>query len=128
MKILVFGNPLVEQDNTPIQLLPKLRQQFPNIEFKHLDSTENLQQETDQNKNLIILDTIQNTKTPITITLKTEQDFQKLELPKALTMHDFDLAYNLRLLKKVGLINQVKIIGIPEGVDFEKFKTFLQSI
>ena len=112
-KILIFGNHLVKQDNLPLRILPQLKQKFPNIEFKEIDSTENLQQELDENKNLTIIDTAIDIQEIKTITLKTQDDFKKLQLPNSLSMHDFDLAYNLRLLKKVNLINEVKIICLP---------------
>lgn len=126
MKILIFGNQLVKQDNLPLRILPKLKQQFPNIEFKPIDSTENLQAETDQNKNLTILDTAKDIQEIKTITLTTQKDFAKLQLPSSLSMHDFDLAYNLRLLKKVNLINQVKIICLPMNIDKDEALTQLQ--
>ena len=142
MKILIFGNHLVKQDNLPLRILPQLKQKFQknttksttsreatcrellvpsaNIEFKYLDSTENLQQETDQNGNLTILDTAINISEIKILTLQTQDDFKKLQLPKSLTMHDFDLAYNLRLLKKVKLINEVKIICLPMNMKEEE--------
>lgn len=128
MKILVFGNHLVKQDNLPLRILPQLKQNFPNIEFKELDSTETLQNETDENKNLTILDTAIDIDQIKTIALNTQEDFKKLQLPNALSMHDFDLAYNLRLLKKVNLINQVKIICVPMEMQEEEASSQLQSI
>jgi len=132
MKILVFGNHLIEQDNLPLRILPQLKQNFPDIEFKELDSTETLQNETDENKSLTILDTAQDISEIKTITLTTEDDFKKLQLPNSLSMHDFDLAYNLRLLKKVRLINQVKIICVPMDISedeaIEKISTLLENL
>ncbi len=105
MKILVFGNPLLKEDSLPIKLLPKLRQLYPNIEFKEIDPTENLEA---QGKHLIILDTIKNID-KITII----DDINKLKANKLYSMHDFDLALNLKLLKKLNKIELVKIIGLP---------------
>ena len=128
MKILVFGNQLVEQDNLPLRILQQLKEKFPNIEFKELDSTETLQNETDENKNLTILDTVQEISEIKILELKTSDDFARLQLPNSLSMHDFDLAYNLRLLKKVRLINQVKIICIPMNMQEQDAFNQLQSI
>ena len=33
MKFLVFGNPIIERDNLALKLLPKLKKEFPEIEF-----------------------------------------------------------------------------------------------
>jgi len=105
MKILVFGNPLVEEDNLILRILPKLREQHPGIEFIHLDPTENLEQ---YGPNLNIIDVVHGIKEPIIIT-----DPNKLKTEKVSTMHDFDLAYNLKLLINAGKIKEVKILGLP---------------
>lgn len=129
MKILTFGNPLLEQDSLPIKLLPILKKQFPNLTFLHIDPTENLEQ---YGPHLTILDTVRNITEVKTLILKTEEDFEKLLIPKSLTMHDFDLSYNLRLLKKLNLIDQVKIICIPMNISEQKaipqLKTIIQNI
>ncbi|MFH0712078.1 MAG: hypothetical protein V1889_03130 [archaeon] len=108
MKILVFGNPLLKQDSLPLKILPILKLKFPNIQFKEIDPTEDLDK---QGKNLIILDTIKGIK-KITII----DDIDKLKTNKLYSMHDFDLALNLKLLKKVGKIDSVIIIGIPMNI------------
>ena len=108
MKILVFGNPLLKQDSLPIKLLPKLRQLYPNIEFLEIDPVENLDK---QGKHLTIIDTIQNIN-KITII----ENLDQLHTNKIYSMHDFDLALNLKLLKKLNIIESVKIIGIPMNI------------
>jgi len=110
-KILVFGNVLVEKDNLALKLLPKLRKDFPQIEFKHIDPTENLEAEI-ENKKLFILDVVEGIKKVTLI-----KDIDKLQTNKLYSMHDFDLAYNLKLLKKVGKLKEVEIIGVPMGMD-----------
>lgn len=113
MKILVFGNPLVEKDNLALKLLPKLQEQFPELEFKEADPTENLEQET-ENKQLVILDVAEGIDNVFVF-----EDIDKLETIKSCSMHDFDLAYNLKVLKKMNLIDAVKIIAIPIGMKEE---------
>ena len=112
MKILVFGNPLLHNDSIPIKLLPKLRQLYPNIEFKEIDPTEDLDK---QGKHLTILDTVQGIK-KITII----DDIDQLHTNKIYSMHDFDLALNLKLLKKLNIIESIKIIGIPINITEDK--------
>ena len=108
MKILVFGNPLLKQDSLPIKLLPKLKQLYPEIEFKEIDPTEDLE---NQGRRLTILDTIQDID-KVTIIESIDQ----LHTNKIYSMHDFDLALNLKLLKKLNIIDSVKIIGIPMNI------------
>tara|TARA_Y100000310_G_scaffold338641_1_gene428850 strand:+ start:3217 stop:3612 length:396 start_codon:yes stop_codon:yes gene_type:complete len=113
-KILIFGNLLVKKDSLPLKILSKLKEQFPQIQFIEIDSTENLQQ---HGKDLKIIDTIENIEKVQTIKISSLEDFKKLQTNKIYTMHDFDLGYNLKLLKKINLINTVEIIGIPQNLD-----------
>ncbi len=107
MKILVFGNPLVKEDSLPLLLLPKLRREFPEVEFRELDSTEDLHKE---GRKLIILDSATGIKKVEIVGLDS------LKLDKIYSMHDFDLGYNLKLLKKAGMIEDAKIIAVPVGM------------
>lgn len=120
MKILVFGNPLLKNDSIPLQLIPKLQKEFPEIAFQDFDPTENLEKE---GKNLIILDTIQGLKK-----IKLIESIDQISKTKIYSMHDFDLGYNLKLLKKIGKIDSAKIIGIPMKISKEKALTQIKSI
>ncbi len=110
MKLLVFGNPLVEKDNLVLKLISKLREKFPKIEFKEFDPTENLEKEIENGK-LFILDVAEGIDE-----VKLIKDIGKLELIKSCSIHDFDLAYNLKLLKKIGKLKEVEIIGVPRDM------------
>ena len=118
--ILVFGNPLLKQDSLPIKLLPKLRSLYPEIEFKEIDPTEDLEK---QGKHLIILDTIKGIDKVTTIT-----SIEQLHANKIYSMHDFDLALNLKLLKKLNKIESVKIIGIPMNISEDEALTQISKL
>jgi len=121
MKILTFGNPLLEQDSLPLKLLPTLKEQFPQHTFLHIDPTENLEQ---YGPHLTILDTVKNID-KLTILTSINQ----LHANKVYSMHDFDLALNLKLLKKLGKIKSVKIIGIPMNTTEEEIlPSLIQTI
>jgi len=119
MKILVFGNSLVEKDNLVLRLLPKLKQAFPEITFKHLDPTENLEAEI-ENYKLTILDVVEGIEKVILI-----KEIEQLKTNKIYSMHDFDLTFNLKLLEKIGKLKKVEIIGIPQ--DMEEEEAFHQT-
>jgi Ni,Fe-hydrogenase maturation factor len=104
-KILVFGNPMLKEDSVPLKLIPRLAKEFPNIEFKEFDPNDNLEKE---GKALNIIDCIQQIRK---VTIVTEID--KIETARIYTMHDFDLGYNLKLLKKMGYLDSVRIFGVP---------------
>lgn len=117
MKILVFGNELVEEDNLVLRLMPKLQKEFPEIDFKEFDSVESLEKE---GKDLIILDAVQGLEGVRVMDFETLESFDKLKADKVYSMHDFDLGYNLKLLKKLGLIDKIKVVGVGMGMGDEE--------
>ena len=119
-KILIFGNLLVAQDSLAINLMPKLQKQFPEFDFFHLDPTENLEE---YGKDLRIIDVVQGIKKPIIIT-----NSDKLKTEKITSMHDFDLAYNLKLLMQTGKIKSVRILGLPLEMNKDEAFNYSQSI
>jgi Ni,Fe-hydrogenase maturation factor len=107
MKLLVFGNLLAQKDNLALKLLPRLRKEIPNIEFKEFDPTENLEAEIQDGK-LFILDVVEGINKIMII-----KDIGQLKTDKIYSMHDFDLGFNLKLLKKIGKLKEIEIIGLP---------------
>ncbi|MFH1585190.1 MAG: hypothetical protein ABIB79_00300 [archaeon] len=108
-KILVFGNPLMEEDNLALKILPKLRLLFPHIEFKEFDAGESFNGE---GKHLTILDVVDGIDK-----VQVLDQVDDLQIPERFTMHDFDLAYNLRLLKFLDKIETIMVIGLPMHMD-----------
>ena len=114
MKILVFGNPLVEKDSLPLKLLPLLRKEFSEITFSEFDAAENLE---NQGKDLIILDAVEGIEKVTMI-----EDIDVIKNERKYSLHDFDLGMTLKLLKKMKKIDSVRILGIP--VNYEEKKAF----
>jgi hypothetical protein len=106
--IYIFGNPLLEEDNLPIKLAPKLRKLFPEINFVVKDPNENLWPENGQ---LYIIDTVVGIKK-----VQVIKDLDKIQLDKIYSLHDFDLGFNLKLLYKIGKLNTVVIFGVPSKI------------
>ncbi len=117
IKILVFGNLLVEEDNLALELLPKLKKEFPEIEFIETDSTESLEQFGPELKIIDVSPGIDKIKI---LDIKNEKDLEILNTSKIFSMHDFDLGYNLKLLKKLNKIDSAEIICIPMNMKKEK--------
>jgi len=122
MKIYVFGNPLVKEDNLPLKILPKLKKIFSQIKFKVVDPNENFPPRNE--KKLIILDTVQGLKQPKIIKLTDLQELKKT--PNS--THDYDLGMHLLLLKKLKKIKSVKIIGLPFTLKKTHYNLLLQLI
>jgi Ni,Fe-hydrogenase maturation factor len=123
-KILVFGNLLVKKDSLPLRLMKRLQEELPSIDFKEFDAVEDLYQE---GKDLNILDTVQGIKKVELIT-----DIDIFITDKIYSLHDFDLGYTLKLMKKIDMIDKVKIFGIPMNMNeeeaFEQTKKLITSI
>lgn len=111
-EILVFGNPLVKEDNLAIEIAKELK--IPDVKFVICDSFSDILNYN--KKEITILDIIENIDKVIIF-----KDIEKLKINK-FTAHDFDLAFNLKLMKKMGKINNITIIGIPQKGDKEKIK------
>ena len=110
-KIYVAGNPLVREDNIPVKLMGRLQKRFPDIKFQELEPTDNLPEE----KTLNIIDTVIGIED-----IKVIRDIDKIVTGKIYSMHDFDLGFNLKLMKKAGKLRSVKIIGVPPNMSEEK--------
>jgi Ni,Fe-hydrogenase maturation factor len=118
--IYIFGNELLDFDNLPIKLAPKLKKLFPGINFIIQDPTENIKPayakasagKPPRDGELIIIDTVMGIKKVTVI-----NEIEKLETEKIYSMHDFDLAFNLKLLKKIGRLKKLAIFGVPPVYD-----------
>ncbi|MCI0504134.1 hypothetical protein L0Y65_05495 [Candidatus Micrarchaeota archaeon] len=108
LSVLVFGNPLVKEDSIALRLLPALRKRFPLVRFKEFDAAENLEKE---GRNLVILDSAVGISDVAVL-----DGLGSLSCGKACSMHDFDLALTLKLLKKMGRIDSVCIIAVPSNL------------
>src|SRR6185437_2563868 len=100
-----------------------LRKEFPQLLFKEFDAVEDLQKE---GKSLYIIDAIDGINDVTVIT-----DVNLLVINKIYSVHDFDLGYYLKLLKKMDMINHLVIFGIPIGMKkelaLEKIKQKIKS-
>jgi Ni,Fe-hydrogenase maturation factor len=109
MKVIyVFGNPLVKEDSLPLRLIDKLKKEFPSLQFKEFDTVEDLELE----KELNIIDTVKGINK-----VELIEDIDKIITDKIYSLHDFDLGYNLKLLKKMKMIDKVRIFGIPMKIN-----------
>ncbi|MFH1290717.1 MAG: hypothetical protein ABIH92_04895 [Nanoarchaeota archaeon] len=117
--IYILGNPSFESDSLPVKLLPKLQSSLPEFKFIHLDPTENLPEE----EHLILIDTILNLKE-----IKVLTNIDKIQSSPNVSMHDFDLGFQLKLMKKLGKIDKVTIIGVPDKGDEEQTLNKIKSV
>ena len=100
---------MIEADSLPIEMMRELQREFPDIRFLEFDPTEEF-----PNQSMIILDTVIGIDK-----VKIIEDIDKIVSEKAYSLHDFDLGYNLKLMKKMDKIRDIKIIGVPIGMEKE---------
>ncbi len=117
MEIWLFGNPDLIEDSLPFKILPKLKKQFSQIVFKIQDPNE----EWNLPNKLYLIDTVKNLNR---VKVFTRLDDFSQHSP--ITMHDFDLAMQLGLLKKLKLLPPIVIFGIP--MNFSQTKALEQLI
>ena len=125
MKIYVFGNQDVLEDRAAFDVVEKVKEEFENVEFVTVKPNEDLPFIGE--KEVIILDAIAGINE---VRLITGEDLDKIVLPPRGTVHDFDLGFQLKYLKKLGKLGEVKIIGLPMGkeIDYLSIHSILRKL
>jgi Ni,Fe-hydrogenase maturation factor len=96
---------MVKRDSIPLRVMDRLAARMPDMEFKEFDPNENLEKE---GRELNIIDTVEGITKVMLLT-----DIDAVQTSRIYSMHDFDLGYSLKLLKKLGYIDGVRIFGVP---------------
>jgi hypothetical protein len=125
MKVYVFGNQDVPEDNNAIKIVHKFSKEFSEIKFITVPINTDLP--FFDEKEVIILDTVSGIKK---VKLITNKDFDKLVMSPRNTVHDFDLGFQLKYLQKLGKLKDIKIIGIPQTykVDYDRIHLILRKL
>jgi Ni,Fe-hydrogenase maturation factor len=121
MNVYVFGNEDYAEDNTVFKVINKLGKTINGLQFIYVKPNEDLPFVGE--KNVVILDTVQGINK---VEIINEQDLDKLIVNRSTTAHDYDLGFQLKYLKKLGKIEKITIIGLPQNgkIDYD----FIQSI
>ena len=105
-RVHIFGNRELDFDSTPLRLLPKLRDEFCQIEFIELDPNEDWEIPDP----FLIIDTIAGIPD-----VRTFYGIEAFDAAPTVSVHDFDAVFHLRYLAKLGKLQNVVIIGVsPE--------------
>lgn len=123
MKVYVFGNEDVFFDNLAFEAAEKLKEKIKNIQFIKVLPNQDLPFVDE--KLVIILDTVYGISEVTEIT-----DVSKFGLSKSSSVHDFDLSFQLKYLKKIGKLGRVIIIGIPMSrkIDYLRIQSILRKL
>ena len=101
--VFVFGNEFLEGDNFAFKVGKKMENKFNMVYCRSPDEILEC-----NNKNIVILDVIKNIDKPVII-----EDISRLNTRKIISLHDFDVAFFLNLMKGIGIKKNIKIVGIP---------------
>ncbi len=118
--LLVFGNEYLKQDNLAIKISKKL--ELENTDIIRCYSVGDMFKVQGYDK-VFILDVVKGIKEVTLIT-----DLDKIKKKKIFSMHDFDLGFNLKLLKEVNEVKDIKIIGIPQEGDKGELRKKIKEI
>jgi|ETNmetMinimDraft_2_1059921.scaffolds.fasta_scaffold03093_4 Ni,Fe-hydrogenase maturation factor len=111
--ILCFGNEFIKEDSLAKELADEIK--LTNINFIKCNSFNEIIECKD--KNLFILDVVEDITEVIQI-----KDINQLKENKLFSLHDFDLGFFLKLMKSLGEIKNISIIGIPQKGNKEVIK------
>lgn len=103
-RIFVFGNEYLDFDSFAGSVAKK----FDDVNIIKCHSPDDLLEYND----ITILDVVKGIDEPILI-----KDVDQLKSRNIMSLHDFDLAYFLKLMKELDMGKKFKIIGIPQKGD-----------
>jgi len=125
MNVYVFGNEYIAEDKRAIEVARELEGAIEGISFVFVNPNEDVPF-VDQ-RLAVILDTVEGIQD---VALVEGDRIDGLVLSPRGSVHDFDLGFQLRYLRKLGKLGKVTIIGIPqEGeVDYLRIKSILRKL
>ena len=112
MRVHVFGNEYVAEDRRAIEAARELEGTVKGVSFVFVNPNEDLPFADE--RRVVILDTVRGIKD---VALIEGDGIDGLVLSPRGSVHDFDLAFQLRYLKKLNKLGEVTIIGIPQEGD-----------
>ncbi len=110
--VLCFGNEAIKEDSLAKEIADELK--IDNVKFVKCNSVEDILSYSGE---IYIMDVVKGLKKAALI-----DDISKIKANKMVSLHDFDLGFFLRLMKEMGKIKKVNIIGIPMNGSKEEIK------
>ncbi len=123
MKIYVFGNQDYRLDNLAVKISRRLQKEIDGVEFIFVSQNEDVPF-AGQNK-IVIMDIVEGLKGPKLI---LDSELEKLILAPRTSVHDWDLGFQIKYLKKLGKLGKVTVIGLPMKGNLPEVYDSCQSI
>lgn len=119
MDVMVFGNALVEADGLAAKVADALAGEIPGVAFRKVESlTEFIGccSDTRLVKSApVILDVAEGIDR-----VEVIEDPERLQAVKAVSAHDLDMAFELKLFRKTGDLKEFRVVAIPVGYPLER--------
>ncbi len=101
-RVYVFGNEYLADDS----LAKRVAARISGIDFVRCTSPDELLDA--QEEDIVILDVVKDASEVMVI-----NDISRLKTRSLVSLHDFDLAFFLKLMQGMGINKNIRIIGIP---------------
>ena len=159
MVVYIFGNRDLPGDNGAFKVAKKLGTDLKDVQFVEVKLNEDLPFDNGENvvimdvvkglDKVTLLDTSfwgpKGLQNPDSSPAKRDQDDEEVDsgrgqndevgkgsivLPPRNSVHDFDLGFQLKYLKKLGKLGKVTIIGLPQSgnVDYDSIQSILRKL
>ncbi len=109
------------EDSLPFSVAQKLADKLPEIKFIPVKPNEDLPFAGE--KQVVIMDTVAGIDKAEVI---GDDKLDEILLSPSISIHDFDLGFQLKYLKKIGKLGKVTIVALPQGKKPDYFS--IQSI
>ena len=125
MKVYVFGTKDVPGDAMAIEVAEEVEGAVDGVSFVFVGPNEDVPFADEAR--VVILDVVHGMRE---VALISGDDIDRFTPPPRTTVHDFDLAFQLKYLKKIGRLGEVYVVGIPkEGrVDYLRVISILRKL
>ena len=125
MKVYIFGNEDLEFDNKAIKTAKALENTLEHCDFIYIKPNQDLPFVCEEE--VVIMDTIEGIED---IKIINNDQVKNISLEERTTVHDFDLGFQLKYLKKIGKLGKVTIIGLPvaKDVDYLRIQSILRKL
>lgn len=125
MEIYVFGNEYVEEDKRAIDVAREMEGTIEGVSFVFVEPNEDVPFLNE--RRVVILDAVQGIQD--VAVLAGDRLDGLIPSPRG-SAHDYDLAFQLRYLKKLNKLGEVTVVGVPqEGeVDYLRIQSILRKL
>jgi hypothetical protein len=125
MEVYVFGNAGVFEDRKALEVARRLEGTLKGVSFVFVAPNEDVPFAGEVR--VVILDTVGGIRD---VALISGDESDGFVLSPRGTVHDFDLAFQLKYLRKIGRLGEVIVVGIPQDgeVDYSRVRSILRKL